>query len=260
MIRPRHRAGRWREDELVNGVLVPARSSSALTEVGGRDWLHARLYARPRLHEALLAECLPVVLESLPRGVDRWFFLRPTWPDPHLRLSFGGDARALWTDLLSNLRCWIAELVTAELAGRMAVDVCEPVTGDAAVIAEAEDVLQADSDAALALLRLAHARAFTIRSDVLVTLGLADLARAFHGRRGTDRAERVSRGAPAPPEVALLAPWWERRAEALARYGDRVRRLAVEGGDPELVDTVLDSLLRMHANRVANEGDARWSG
>src|SRR6266542_3811043 len=87
-------AGRWREDDLLEGVLAPARRPGATAGTGGRDWLHSRLYACRELHDTLLAERVPAVLESLPAGVDRWFFLRPSDPDPHLRLSFGGDAPA----------------------------------------------------------------------------------------------------------------------------------------------------------------------
>ncbi len=260
--RPRAGAGRWREDELIEGVLAPARRPGSTTGTGGRDWLHSRLYACRGLHDTLLAERVPAVLESLPAGVDRWFFLRPSDADPHLRLSFGGDAPALWTPLLSNLRGWIAELVSVELATRLTVDVCQPLVGDPVVLAEAEDVLHADSDAVLAQLRLAHAGAFAVRSDVLAEFGLADVARAFRGMNG--RVDRAPAGhadhAADGPGLALLTPWREARARALARYGDRVRRLAADGDDAELVSTVLDSLLRLHGNRVNGNGGARWSG
>src|SRR6266542_3798372 len=162
-------AGRWREDDLLEGVLAPARRPGATAGTGGRDWLHSRLYACRELHDTLLAERVPAVLESLPAGVDRWFFLRPSDPDPHLRLSFGGDAPARWAPLLSNLRGWIAELVSADLATRLTVDVCEPLVGDPAVLAEAEDVLHADSDAVLAQLRLAHAGASAHRPGTQTT-------------------------------------------------------------------------------------------
>jgi len=207
----------------------------------GRGWLHARLYVRPPLQDKVLAERLSTVLEGLPAGVDQWYFLRDGGPGAHLRLSFGGQCRPLWTDLLDDFQDWICELASAHLATRLTVAVRPPAASDPATVVGAEDVMQADSCAVLGQLRLGRAGAFAIAPAVLAELGRDDIARAFRGdprRFGT------------VPELATLTYWWEERAEAVRRYGDRIRRLAIDNSDPRLAATVLDRLLRMHSNRV----------
>jgi hypothetical protein len=236
----------WEPDgDVLEALLAPTRyphGRQATSGAGLRGWLHARLYVRPSSQDRVLAERLPTVLESLPADVDSWYFLRDTGPDPHLRLSFGGSSDPLCTSILGDLRSWTMELAAARLATRFAIDVCPPVVGDPATIAEVEEVLRADSDAVLGQLRLGRARAFAIAPDVLAELGRDDIARAFR------RDPRPAGTAPGRP--AWLAYWWEVRAEAVRRYGDRVRRLAAEYDNPRLAASGLDALLRMHSNRV----------
>jgi hypothetical protein len=208
---------------------------------GGRSWLHARLDVRPPQQDRVLAERLPRVLENLPAGVDRWHFLRGGGADAHLRLSFGGQPGPLWTDLLDEFQDWIGELTVAQLATRLIVDVWPRAASDPAAVAGADDVMHTDSCAVLGQLRLARAGAFAIAPAVLAELGRDDITRAF---RGDPRRHS------GVPELATLTYWREERAEAVRRYGDRIRRLAADNDDPRLAPTVLNRLLRMHSNRV----------
>lgn len=54
----------------------------------GSEWLYYKLYCGPKVADRLLAEALAPLTEGLlDRGwVDKWFFIRYTDPDPHLRL------------------------------------------------------------------------------------------------------------------------------------------------------------------------------
>jgi Lantibiotic biosynthesis dehydratase C-term len=213
-------------------------------QAGGRDWLHARLHIGRPMQDMVLAERLPAVLESLPAGVDWWCFLRDAGPDPHLRLSFGGDPGPLWTDLLGVLRRWMGELAAAGLATRLTVDACPPIGGDPRTVAAADQALQADSDAVLGQLRLSQANAFAIGPDALAELGRHDIAQAF------SRDPRRSSANLAAPGLRMLTYWWEARAAAMQRYGDRIRQQAAANDDPQLAPTVLNDLQRMHINRV----------
>jgi hypothetical protein len=231
-------------------TMTSRTSQPAHARTGGRDWLHARLHVGCPAQDTVLAERLPAVLESLPAGVDRWCFLRDAGPDPHLRLRFGGDPGPLWTDLLGVLRHWMGELAAARLATRLTVDACPPISGDPFTIAVAEEAMQADSDAVLGQLRLSQANALAIGSDALADLGRRDIAQAFCRDPRRSSANLDASG------LTMLTYWWEARAAAMQRYGDRIRQLAAEDDDPRLAATVLNGLLCMHVNRVLGT----WSG
>ncbi len=238
-------------------ILPPERYAAIAAEYRYGNWLHARVHARLGLHRLLLAEHVPAMLESLPEGVDGWQFVRRTDREPYLRLSFRGDPAALRTRLPASLRSWSDAMVAGGLAVRLAVDARGRAGADPAPVpstATAAEVMQADSEAVLAQLRLGRVRAFTIHPDVVCAAGMADLARAFCGADRADRVLDVSRlvdpDAARAPRLALLEPWWVRRAETLARYGSEMRDLAMRHGEPGLFGSVLHSLLRIHHHRV----------
>src|SRR5262249_35349388 len=143
------------------------------------------------------------ILERLPEGIDGWYFLRGT---RYLRLSFCGEAAALRELLVPCLRSWAGGVPAPLLLGRAG-----PPPWPAAVA-----LRQADSDAVLAQMRLARAGALTVSTRALCAAGLADVERAFRGAAGVRP----------PRNLAMLTPWWLRRAEALAGYGAEVRRRA----------------------------------
>jgi lantibiotic biosynthesis protein len=247
-----------------------------------RTWLCARLYIRSDLHDLLLAERFPALLETLPAGVDRWCFSRDGHPQPHLTLFFRGESRVLRTRMLFTLRHWTGKLVQDGLGAHMSVDIGDPAivdVDDPCLATNAVEVSQADSDAVLTQLRLARVGAIEIAPQVLAAAGMANVARAFCGQ--ADWVDRVlglllkastdiGRGAAtnadivplvnggeAPAELALLVPCWTPRGEALTDYGRAVRRQANDNGTLELVDLVLASLLRKHHNRAMGVGATR---
>ncbi|TWP50659.1 hypothetical protein FKR81_18775 [Lentzea tibetensis] len=200
-------------------------------------WLAATLHASPSRHDALLVEHLPRLLETLPDGVDRWFFSRGT---DTLDLRFRPVSRSLRLHLL----LWGMDVLDDGSARRMTLEAHRddfrglggPATAEAAT-----ELFHADSNAVLTQLRLAHAGVLTIPPARLAALAAADLTRTWYGGR-------AEAGAAGPPQqMALLAPWWKRRAEVARVYSRVVAWL-----DPALVPPVLAHVLRQHRLRLAS--------
>ncbi|GHF51210.1 hypothetical protein GCM10010359_61960 [Streptomyces morookaense] len=254
----------------------PARPSTVYGP--GSPWLYAKLYCSPERQDALLARELPELLDRLPEGVDRWFFLRYRDPAPHLRLRFHG------TGLLPRLGEWHQELRQQGLCGRMVIDGYEPEWeryGGPEAMAAAEAAFQADSQACVE--QLALIRAGTLMADprVVAAANYVDLLHRFHAGTGDDprnaalrlldgegpdghRAAPMALRREARRLIAVDGHWhelgrlpggaellriWDRRGPAVAAYGARLRELgdAAWGSGA----TAVASLLHMHHNRLA---------
>lgn len=122
----------------------------------GSQWLYLKLYTGAATADHVLRDTVaPLVAHAFESGAaDRWFFLRYSDPQWHLRVRFGGDP-----DRLRDLIGVIAERLEPELgAGRIwrwQLDTYEREVeryGGAAAIDIAERIFQADSDAVLAAL------------------------------------------------------------------------------------------------------------
>lgn len=198
-------------------------------------WLAATLHASPSRHDTLLVEHLPQLLETLPDGVDRWYFSRGT---DALELRFRPVSRALRLHLL----LWGMDVLDIGTAQRMTLDERRADfhgLGGPATVEAAAEFFHADSNAVLTELRLAHAGVLTIPPARLAALAAADLTRTWYG----SMAEAGSAGPP--QQMALLAPWWKRRAEVARVYSRVVAWL-----DPALVPSVLGYVLRQHRLRL----------
>ncbi|WIX87996.1 lantibiotic dehydratase [Amycolatopsis sp. DG1A-15b] len=229
----------------------------------GGEWLYAKLYASAARHNELLAEHVG----RLRLDADRWFFIRYTDPEPHLRLRFHGPAG----ELLPGLHAWAAELCAAGLANRLVLDTYVPESaryGGPELMAAAEHAFRADSESVLAQLRLTE---LGIEPGLLAAANYLDLLDAFDpdrdwpawllgqypkGRHHRDfqavRREAVALLDPASgwralaerPGGDLLLQSWAARRPALAAYGEQAR---ASGGAP---DSLLTALLHMHHNRL----------
>lgn len=241
----------------------------------GSSWLYAKLYCSPERQDALLAGKVPELLERLPEGVDRWFFLRYRDPAPHLRLRFHGAG------LLPRLGEWHRELRQQGLCGRMVIDGYEPEWeryGGPEAMAAAEAAFEADSRACLEQLALTRAGTLTLDPRVLVAANYVDLVHRFHAGAGEKAALRLldgegpegHRAAPkslrgearriiAPdgdwhelgrlPGGAELLRIWDRRGPAVTAYGARLRELGDAAWGSEA--TAVAAVLHMHHNRLA---------
>ncbi|MFI7131186.1 lantibiotic dehydratase [Nonomuraea sp. NPDC050153] len=224
----------------------------------GGEWLFAKLYASADRHTDLLRQRLPVLLDALPGGVDRWFFIRYFDPGAHLRLRFHGNPALLQRDVLPLVHDWAADLCRAGLARTIQLDTYEPEIdryGGLEALEAAERVFTADSEAVLAQLRLQ----LDLRPELLAAANYADLARAFHGPGWEDRllaaypvdehhrafqairrsAVEVVGGAGLDPRLEEI---WRARRPAVTAYGELIRSL--ERRSP------LQALLHMHHNRL----------
>ena len=248
------------------GSLPMTTNSSRGTLPGspGTRWLNAKLRTHPERYDEILTEHLPRLLAALPGDTQFWFVrYRSPHESDHLRMRFRTQDPAQFGEFADVIGRWAEGLRYEGLASGLAFDVYAPETGRygyGAAMEAAEAVFCADSQAVTASLRLLPAPAVDPRS--LVVAGMVDIARGF---LGSDDAMTwlASRPAPTAPSAdrvladssvrfALHGPGlWpseierarQSRAAALAAYRDR---LPVDAD----TDSVLESLLHMHHNRV----------
>ncbi len=248
------------------GPWTPASPRSV--RAPGGDWLYAKVYSGRAKHNEILAEHLPRLLDSVPSTVDRWFFVRYTDPEDHLRIRMHGEPASLNQDLLPALHSWMAELRAAGLARVLVLDTYEPEIdryGGPGTLDVAEHVFCADSRAVLGLLRLPDAEACP--DIVLGAVGFADLLRCLdsrwvhwydeipiehydgmsaHVRQAVQLTEAVLNRDAGEPGTRMGQALAGRRP-VFARYGERLR--AAEQDEPHFRATV-NSLLHMHHNRL----------
>jgi thiopeptide-type bacteriocin biosynthesis protein len=123
----------------------------------GSEWLFVKLYgprsAFDRLLSGPIAELVAELRER--RSTDRWFYVRYSDPDPHLRIRFHGAPQALLTDALPALHRTTAPFLDAGDIYRVCLDTYEREIeryGGVEGTELMEEVAQADSDAAVKML------------------------------------------------------------------------------------------------------------
>ena len=125
----------------------------------GSEWCVAKVYCPSGAADAVLRECVaPLVASAIGSGAaDGWFFTRDADPDVHLRVHLHGVPARLYGEVLPELEAVLRPLLDAGRARRLVVAPYERAIerdgGDHAVPL-LERIHHADSDAALALLRL----------------------------------------------------------------------------------------------------------
>ena len=259
--------------------VVPRRPADAEHLPGG-EWLYACVYCTPDLQNELLTTRLPRLLAELPEEVDRWFFLRYSDGEHHLRLRFHGTGHALGAKLLPLLNDWASGLRVDGVSRRLMLDTYYPELeryGGPGAIEAVERVFHADSIAALVDLRARTGGGDSPELALLAAAGYVDMARAFltdeagdgeppwvdwllttlnkspeheHFRRC--RREAIALIDPYGPPDAR--PAWALRAAALTAYARTLRELGTRAWAPPL--PVLQSLLHMHHNRLVSADSA----
>jgi thiopeptide-type bacteriocin biosynthesis protein len=111
-------AGRWNPVPL-------ARSQRSFPP--GSDWLYVKLYSGTATADQVLRELVgPVVRRTMDAGLaDRWFFIRYSDPESHLRVRFHGDAEMLNRDLWPMLRAAAAPFLDDGRIWRLTLDTYE---------------------------------------------------------------------------------------------------------------------------------------
>ncbi|WP_171170904.1 lantibiotic dehydratase [Streptomyces sp. I05A-00742] len=165
------------------GRTAPHRAEVRTRHLPGEEWLYAKLYAAENFHDELLGTHVPLLLHDIGAHVERWFFIRYRDPDPHLRLRFHGDARALSSRVLPELARKVRGLQDAGLVRAMTLDAYEPETdryGGPDALPHAERLFHLDSRSALAQLA-ARPGASPIPDAVLAAANHALLLETVYG-------------------------------------------------------------------------------
>ncbi|MFG2209678.1 lantibiotic dehydratase [Streptomyces sp. NPDC048638] len=275
------------------------RRSAGRTVHGlGGNWLYLKLHGAARAQDDLLRDHVPeLVALAGELGADCWFFIRYTDEGGHhvrLRLH-GADPRVLWGTLAPEAGALLARWQEAGLLRGHGVAQYDPETeryGGPAAQGAAERVFRYDSEAALALLRLAKDPGNGYGVDDLAVISCAALAHAFGppvagGAGVVDRCDGDGAAAwlsmtgsrrDLPAAFRAEAARWRRTvdpfggwpglcqepagAAVLAALGPRdaaVRQLAAQvrksGVTPE--GRVVGSLLHMACNRLFGGSGAR---
>ncbi|MEU9759590.1 thiopeptide-type bacteriocin biosynthesis protein [Streptomyces sp. NPDC047987] len=151
----------------------------------GGEWLYLKLHGSARAQDDLLREHVPELVELAGRhGADRWFFVRYTDDrGHHLRLRLHGTRpETLWGTAVPALGALLRRWQREGLVRGHSLDQYDPETeryGGPAARRPAEDVFRYDSEAAVALLRVAKDPANGYDVDDLAVLSCAALAHAF---------------------------------------------------------------------------------
>ncbi|HWC27363.1 MAG TPA: thiopeptide-type bacteriocin biosynthesis protein, partial [Solirubrobacteraceae bacterium] len=250
----------------------------------GSDWLFAKLYCPRNLEDDLLAGPVRSFCQfALGSGLaERWFFVRYSDPEPHLRLRFAGSPERLIGDLFAKVCAWTGELIADGSCRRIAFDTYEREIeryGGVRGVEAAEALFAADSAAVVELLRLT-AELATIDRTALAVLsvdallearGLAPAQRlewyrgevASRHHSGDDYRARQSAlrrllGDPAglagEPAGTALERILAARGAAIVPIGARLRELA-DGGELESsLERLCQSYVHLHCNRLLGAG------
>jgi thiopeptide-type bacteriocin biosynthesis protein len=256
----------------------------------GTEWVQLNLYAASSAADDVLrALVAPQVAHAL-RSVtaDRWFFVRYSQPDWHLRLFLHGEPAALLTGVVPSLHAAAAALLQDGRLWKLQVDTYRREVGryggpEGIEIAEA--IFQADSEAVLGIVELLegddgeHARwrlglrgidlllsdlglelsdkrelMRTLRASFVQTLGVEP--RLEHQLSANYRRERGSLEAlldPANDQASDLAPGIELLHERSRKLVPFVRELDARGRAGRLSQTIHElarSYVHMFTNRL----------
>jgi lantibiotic biosynthesis protein len=93
----------------------------------GEDWVYLKLYAAPSQHEELLTVPMHDIVHELQKYglIDRWFFIRYTDPEPHIRLRFHAKEESAIPSLLARALRWSTQLAHHRQIQRAALDTYE---------------------------------------------------------------------------------------------------------------------------------------
>jgi thiopeptide-type bacteriocin biosynthesis protein len=251
----------------------------------GSDWLFVKLYGPRDGEDELLAGPVRDFGQFATRSglAERWFFLRYSDPDPHLRLRFGGEPGRLLGELLPRVCALAQDLIDDGTCLRVSFDTYEREIeryGGRAAIATAESIFAVDSEAVVELLQLASGGLPTIDRTTLAVLSVDTLLEGL----GLDASRRLAwcdgrvaakhetgaehrrrhpvlrrlLGDPAAcasePGGAALTRVLRARHLALAPLAERLNALELSGELTKPLDGILDSYVHMHCNRLLDAG------
>ena len=154
----------------------------------GSDWLFAKFYAPYEQLTRLLIRDLADLIDMAENSglARRWFFLRYSDPEPHLRIRWQGEPDLLLRHLLPQVNDFAEQLLGAGHISRLVLDSYDREIeryGGLAGVELCEDVFHADSSAVRRLLALP--------GHQLTDVGVASTAQLLAGLN-LDRPQRVA--------------------------------------------------------------------
>ncbi|MFP5417170.1 MAG: thiopeptide-type bacteriocin biosynthesis protein, partial [Actinomycetes bacterium] len=246
----------------------------------GSDWLFAKFYAPFDQHSRLLGSDLADLVEMAENSglARRWFFLRYSDPEPHLRVRWQGEPDLLLRHLLPQVSEFAAHLVASGRISRLVLDTYDREVdryGGLVGLDLCENVFHADSAAVRRLLGLHGLQltdlAVASTASLLAGLGLDAAQRITFYEAQTALVEdpQVGRAAgddyrarkntlrtllgPTPPPGPLSDALAALRA-SVAPWGDALREAEAAGRLDGSVTDLWPSLAHMHHNRLVGPG------
>ncbi|RAJ80327.1 thiopeptide-type bacteriocin biosynthesis protein [Chitinophaga dinghuensis] len=140
-------------------VVSPNKPDIQRSFLTGGEWLYVKLYCGSRTAEDMLREILQPLVQSLQEDeiIEKWFFIRYTDPDHHLRIRFYNSSRPdFWQIVLQRLYAALQEAENALLIHKVQTDtyVREIERYGVQTMDFSESVFHIDSDFVLAITQL----------------------------------------------------------------------------------------------------------
>lgn len=128
-----------------------ARHSSAHRFIPGHEWLATHIYCAPHIAERILTDgLLPLVASVRTAGhLRRWFFIRYSDPDFHLRVRFLLSCDSAYIEMLHKLNAILTPYVESGALWRMSIDTYDREIeryGGLDSIEPIEELFEIDSD------------------------------------------------------------------------------------------------------------------
>lgn len=242
----------------------------------GSDWLFAKFYAPfEQLNRLLISDLADLIEMAENSGLARrWFFLRYSDPEPHLRIRWQGDPELLLRHLLPQVSAFAEQLCANGRLSKLVIDTYEREVeryGGPAGLEVCEDIFHVDSASVRRLLRLSGWQltdlAVASTASLLAGLGLDAAQRiTFYetqialvedpqiGRSAGDdyRARKTTlRTLLGPhPDPGPLSDALRSLQASLAPLGEALRTAETSGSLTGGVAALWPSLAHMHHNRL----------
>jgi len=267
---------------------VTAKPETAVTDaerlkLPGGEWMFVKWYGvQDRVDEFLAGPLREFCAQAeQQQWAKRSFFMRYADPAPHIRLRFGGEPQALWTQLLPHLHGFAQHCVREGMLSRMVIDTYEPEVeryGGPELISLAEQWFEMDSKVVQYWLSLREGGQMQIPKDLLAVVSVLDIMEQF-GYGFEEQLEELNRMVdyrdyqelfrPQRSEYLKLAdarngfaglaqhqagpmvlPALQGRSAVLRRYAEEVAARERAGMTGVRRLDVMQSVIHMHLNRL----------
>jgi len=228
----------------------PRSKTESSLKPPGTDWLYLKIYCGLKTQDDLIAGPLRdfgafVLSEEL---AERWFFLRYSDPDPHLRVRFQGNPSVLTTQLFPSVCDWASQLLANGSCHHFAFDTYDREVeryGGVEAIDIAESIFFADSIAVVNYKALTARKAISLDTETLAVITVDNLLAGL----GLSESDRISWLRGFVTWRADVGTVFRKRQSLLRAQLCEARRRDTDGtGNP------LQSALTAARNSLAPEG------